>query len=79
MGPDALRYFLISSTQIGEDYQVSDKGVEEIFRKVIDKFKNVFNFYNLYANKLNSIFYILNSKNILDQWILARLNEVVQK
>ncbi|MEK7573956.1 MAG: class I tRNA ligase family protein, partial [Patescibacteria group bacterium] len=78
-GADALRYFLISSTQIGEDYQVSDKGVEEIFRKVIDKFKNVFNFYNLYANKLNSKFYILNSKNILDQWILARLNEVVQK
>ena len=80
-GADALRYFLLSSTPIGEDYQFSDKGVEEIFRKVVDKFRNVFNFYELYASGVGHR--ASNAKrrasNILDQWILARLNEVVEK
>ncbi|MFA5083965.1 MAG: class I tRNA ligase family protein [Candidatus Paceibacterota bacterium] len=88
-GVDALRYFLLSSTQLGEDYQFSDKGVEEIFRKVIDKFRNVFNFYELYANsqfqevrppEINRQYLggrTSQTLNILDRWILARLNEVI--
>jgi isoleucyl-tRNA synthetase len=76
-GADALRYFLLSSTQIGEDYQFSEKGVEEIFRKVIDKFRNIFSFYNLYVDKLQ--LQELKTDNVLDQWILARLNEVIKQ
>jgi len=80
-GADALRYFLLSSTQIGEDYQFSEKGVEEIFRKVIDKFKNVFNFYQLYAGniRINQRLNPHKSASLLDKWILARLNEVILK
>ncbi|MEK7624322.1 MAG: class I tRNA ligase family protein [Patescibacteria group bacterium] len=82
-GADALRYFLLNSTQIGEDYQFSDKGVEEVFRKVIDKFKNVFYFYDLYGGKVQDSSLIgklkIQNKNLLDQWVLARLNEVIGK
>ncbi len=78
-GADALRYFLLSSTQIGEDYQFSEKGVAEIFRKVIDKFRNVFNFFSLYADNLKIKDSKPESGNILDEWILVRLNEVISK
>ncbi|MDP3052824.1 MAG: class I tRNA ligase family protein [bacterium] len=80
-GADALRYFLLSSTQIGEDYQFSEKGVAEIFRKVIDKFRNVFNFYQLYAGniRINPCLPACRSVSLLDKWILARLNEVILK
>jgi len=76
-GADALRYFLLSSTQMGEDYQVSDKGVEEIFRKVVDKFKNIFSFFNLYVDKPQT--QKLRADNVLDKWILARLNEAIKQ
>jgi len=89
-GADALRFFLLSFAQMGEDYQFSDKGVEETFKKVIDKFRNVFNFFELYANnqfqevrppEINRQYLggrTSQTLNILDQWILARLNEVIK-
>ncbi len=78
-GADALRYFLLSSTPMGEDYQFSDKGVEEVFRKVIDKFRNVFNFYELYGGKIQDSRFKIQVKNVLDRWILARLHETANK
>ena len=77
-GADALRYFLLSSTPMGEDYQFSDKGVEETFRKVIDKFRNVFNFYELYINQFQEVRPPEIKRQLLDKWILARLNEVIK-
>jgi isoleucyl-tRNA synthetase len=78
-GADALRYFLLSSTQLGENYQFSEKGVEEIFRKVIDKFKNIFNFYQLYTDRFSGEADKLKTTHILDRWILTRLNEVFKE
>jgi len=76
IGADALRFFLLSSTPIGEDYRVSERMVEETKRKIIDRFFNSFKFYELYANKKSSRS-TFNTLNILDKWILGRLNEVI--
>ncbi len=78
LGADALRFFLLSSTPIGEDYRVSDRMVEETKRKIIDRFINSYKFYELYADKKTTN-YKLQTTNILDKWILVRLNETILK
>jgi isoleucyl-tRNA synthetase len=76
-GADALRHFLLSSTQLGEDYRFSDKSVEETKRKVVDRLANSYNFFDLYADKKAEK--TAKPKNILDKWILARFNSAILK
>ncbi|MFA6340652.1 MAG: class I tRNA ligase family protein [Candidatus Paceibacterota bacterium] len=72
---DAMRYYLLSSPGVrAEDLKFSDRGVDETLKKVIMRLQNVFSFFEMYggfdvAVKENA------SKNILDKWILARLEE----
>ena len=76
-GVDALRIYLMSSPLMkGEDANFIEKLVQEISSKVIGRFWNVFSFYELYRERSLESNEAVNSKNILNQWILARLNEV---
>ncbi len=78
-GADALRLYLLSSPVMrAENLNFSEKGVDELYKKTILRLWNVYNFYNTYANRKipNSKFQIPNS-NILDKWILARLNQLI--
>ena len=82
-GADALRYYLLSSPIVrAEDSSFSEKGVDEIYKKVILRFWNVYKFYELYADGKIRVNPLLKNKNprqsasILDQWILARLEEL---
>lgn len=68
-GADALRYFLLASTSIGEDYRFSEDKVKEVWRKVILSYENCFVFFNTYKKEKEFI----ESSNILDKWILSRL------
>lgn len=68
-GADALRYFLLSSTNIGEDYRFSEDRVKEVWRKIILSLENCFTFYNTYKKNSKET----KSNNILDRWILSRL------
>src|SRR3990167_3865266 len=73
-GADALRYYLLSSPVVhAEDLSFSPKCVDEVQKKVIGRLGNVLSFYELYADP--SVKATGTSKNILDRWILARLNE----
>ncbi len=69
-GADSLRYFLLASTNIGEDYRFSDDKVKEVWRNVILSLENCFNFYSTYAPKE---IVEIESSNILDKWIISRL------
>lgn len=75
-GADALRYFLLSSTAIGDDYRFSDKGVAEVKTKVIDRLVNSFNFYRMYVPE-NLSGHGEVKESVLDRWIRARLDETV--
>ena len=78
-GADSLRYYLLSSPVVrGEDVAFSEKGVAEIGRKIISRLDNVYVFYETYAHELKSEKSVAKTKNILDQWILARLGELRQ-
>jgi isoleucyl-tRNA synthetase len=75
-GVDSLRFYLLSSPLMNADsVNFSEKYVEEIYKKVLLLMYNVNNFYLLYKKDEKGK---LNSKNILDKWILSRLNEMIK-
>ena len=70
-GADAVRYYLATSQAMkAEDLNFSEKGVEEVTKKVLLILLNVFSFYKMYEQDLkeNS-----DSDNVLDKWILSRI------
>jgi isoleucyl-tRNA synthetase len=70
---DALRYFLMQSPSVkAEDVCFSEKGVDEVNKKILLRLQNVVSFYELYANGEAAV---SDSPNVLDQWIVAHLNE----
>ncbi len=76
-GVDALRYYLLSSPIVrSEDLAFSEKGVDEVAKKIIARLLNVLSFYELYGKGGEGV--IDESKNPLDQWIFARLAELGQ-
>ena len=73
-GADSLRYFLLTGTPMGEDYIFSEKRIGETMRRTIMTFWNSFIFYNTYTDKRNKVAKSVNPRNILDKWIISRLN-----
>jgi isoleucyl-tRNA synthetase len=73
-GTDALRFYLLSSSVMNaEDMNFSDKGVDEIYKKVLLILYNTTKFYSLLGEK--TIPKKVIPKEITDKWIIARLNE----
>ncbi len=72
-GADSLRFYLLQSSVMNADnFNFSEKGVEEIYRKVLLLLYNVNNFYSEYKTSEN-----LGKEKleIIDKWIFSRLNE----
>lgn len=81
-GVDTTRMFLYSSTApLAEDVRFSEKHVEELQKKFTLTLWNTYSFFVTYAN-IDNFKYdpdATQSKNILDQWILSELNNLIQK
>ncbi len=75
VGADAIRYYMLTSPIMkAEDLNFSEKEVLELQRKNIGRLHNVLAMYEMFADgtKVDN-----NSHNILDKWILARLNQLI--
>lgn len=79
-GADALRLYLIDSPVVkAQELRFSEKGVYDIVRKILLRWWNAYSFFTNYANidqfipKGDS----QQSPNILDQWVLSRLNGLI--
>src|SRR5665213_836245 len=71
-GADALRLWMYSVNQPGESKNFDEKTVALLSQQVFGLLYNVLAFYELYRDKsLETDSKRPNSKNILDQWILA--------
>ena len=72
-GVDALRLYLIGSPVMNaEDLRFSDKGVDEVYKKVMLILYNTLNFYESYGiNKVS----VPKTDNLMDLWILSRTEE----
>jgi len=76
-GADAVRYYLASSQVVkAEDLNFSEKGVDEIVKKVLLTLLNVFSFYKMFEIDIKKSF---NSDNLLDKWIISRLESLKEK
>jgi len=79
-GADALRYYLLSSPVVkAEDLCFSEAGVDEVMKKILIRLDNVYSFYEMYSQNTSVPVknFVPVSNNILDQWILARLNQLI--
>src|SRR3989338_8105015 len=90
-GADALRLYMIDSPVVrAEEFRFSEKGVEDIVRRVLLKWWNSFSFYMSYAEieghsegehtrvearRISAA----SPKNLFDQWILSRLQTLIQR
>jgi isoleucyl-tRNA synthetase len=71
-----MRYYMLSSQIVeAEPLAFSEKGVDEVYKKIILRLLNVVSFYEMYREADTEA--RRNSDNILDKWIIARLDEVV--
>lgn len=78
-GADALRFYLLASPLMrAEEINFSDKIVGEVYRKIIMRLSNVVSFYEIYAGE-KDIKANCNSANLLDRWIVARLDKLVKE
>src|SRR3990167_4550574 len=74
-GADALRLYLLSSPVMqAENLAFAESGVDEVAKKNIGRLSNVLAFYTLYEDGTERT---RASTNILDRWILARLEELI--
>jgi isoleucyl-tRNA synthetase len=77
-GVDTLRLWMYSVNQPGESKNFDEKTVTELHNKVFNLLYNVLAFYKLYREpRLETVEY-KKSSNVLDQWIVARLNQLVE-
>ena len=79
-GADALRYYLLTSPVMqAENLNFSEKGVADCLRKPNMILWNVYKFYEMYAVAGAGDSGDFEFKNILDKWIIARLNQLVSE
>ncbi|OGF27464.1 hypothetical protein A2331_00695 [Candidatus Falkowbacteria bacterium RIFOXYB2_FULL_34_18] len=79
-GADALRYYLLTSpVMLADNLNFSESGVGESGRKVNTILWNVYNFYAMFhgESKIESQNLKVDSCNVLDKWIIARLNQLI--
>ena len=81
-GADALRLYLIDSPVVkAEELRFSEKGVREVVRRILLRWWNSYSFFTSYAtiDGFQPCGDFANSPNLLDHWILSRLNSLIQK
>jgi isoleucyl-tRNA synthetase len=80
-GSDALRWYLITSSNPWVSKRYASEGVREAARKLFDTLFNTYRFFTLYANveawEAGDDDTPAAERNILDRWILSRLNRLV--
>lgn len=76
-GVDALRYFMYTVNAPGDSKNFDERIVDEIVKKNFGRLGNVLSFYKLYAGE--GVARGVTSTNVLDMWIVARLEELVRE
>ncbi len=77
-GVDTLRLWMYSINQPGESKNFDERTVALFNNQVFGLLYNVLAFYELYRDKSTEKSEKPKSENVLDQWILAKLDELVE-
>ena len=79
-GADALRWYILSNGNPGDNLRFDVEGVDEVVKKLFSTLYNTYNFFAMYANlddvdlneKINH-----ESRQEIDRWILSKLNSLI--
>lgn len=80
-GADGLRLYMIDSPVVkAQELRFSEKGVHDVVRRILIRWWNSYSFFVNYANidQFKPRGDAKKSKNILDQWVLSRLNLLIK-
>ena len=80
-GADALRLYMIDSPAVkAQELRFSENGVRDIVRRILLRWWNAYSFFINYANidHFTPRGDAAQSPNILDQWLLSKLNTLIQ-
>ena len=78
-GTDALRWYFYTVNQVGEPKLFALKDVEERFRKFISTLYNTLVFFLIYGDKKIAEIKPRKVGNVLDKWILSKLNNLIKE
>ena len=77
-GADAMRYYFITSPVMeSENLNFSENGVKEIYNRVINTLWNIVDFYKIFSSEEIKSDKNKISENVLDKWIIAKLNALI--
>jgi len=79
-GADSIRWYFYTINQPGDPKLFSEKDISQALKKFILIFWNSFSFFQTYSQDFSRTTprpAAVKGKNILDQWILSRLNELI--
>jgi len=77
IGADSMRWMYSRQNPVN-DLKFGYKVAEEIKKKLLTLY-NIFTFFNTYVDKKDFPKKELKSNNILDQWVVSRLNNVIER
>ena len=78
-GVDAVRQHMYTINQPGEGKRYDLDDVKDVFRQNIMLLWNVYKFYEMYAPEVSGEIIRPESKNVLDFWILIKLDKLITK
>lgn len=77
-GADVVRFWFYSVNQPGEAKNFDEKSLDEVNKKVFNILRNVVSFYEMYKPQELPWVNPFDSTNVLDQWMLAKLQGLSQ-
>jgi len=78
-GVDTIRWYFYTINSPGEPKKFDEADLAKVLRQFVLLVYNSFLFFDIYAKKPNLINQKIKAINILDKWILIRLNETIIK
>ncbi|MGX7592377.1 isoleucine--tRNA ligase [Candidatus Karelsulcia muelleri] len=81
-GSDPIRWYLISNSKSWENIKFEEKGIKKVTTKFFFTLFNSYSFFALYANidnfLPNELDNQLDKLNILEKWIISKLNTLIK-
>ena len=82
-GADTIRYYLSYASPVWTPIKFDEEGLKEIYSKYTSTFKNLYSFFEMYANadKIDPRKYKIpvSKRPLIDKWLISKLNKLVKE
>ena len=82
-GADTIRFYMMYASPVWTPLKFSVTGVKEVYSKYTSTMKNLYSFFEMYANadKIDPRKYDIKveDRELIDKWLLSKLNKLVKE